>query len=176
MAAILLKMRNTVCLEQNLDEGMLSRVRPRNRVGDPVLAHLDLTEFQPRDGRIVDMSFEGRSVERIDIELAAKFGQRIGPALYLLLGRQSGGAKGMYGIWHDPTTWVNRDQNMTPGGAIGHRKVVFTSFRTIIGAARLQSSDLVQTPSRGLSCRWLGGAAPAGVRGAGLMASACVNH
>ena len=51
-----------------------------------MLAHFDLTELQPRDGGVIDPSFKRRSVERVDIELAAKFGQCIGPVLDLLLG------------------------------------------------------------------------------------------
>lgn len=60
---------------------------------------------------------------------------------------------------------------MTPGGAIGHRKAVFTSFRTIVGAVYFQSSDLVQTPSRG-TCPVRGSEEPLqrGERGAGEQA------
>jgi len=53
---------------------------------------------------------------------------------------------------------------MTPCQAVGHRTAVSTPFRTIIGPAWFQSSDLVQTPSRG-TCPGLGAAAPATAAG-----------
>src|SRR5882757_4863740 len=70
----------------------------------PMLTRLDLTEFQPRNGGIVDLSFQRRRFQRINIKLTAKLSQRIGPPLDLLLRRQSGGAKRTDGIGHYPAT------------------------------------------------------------------------
>src|SRR5258708_1740230 len=112
-AAILLEMRNAVGLEQYLDEGVLARVQPRSGMRNPVLTEFDLADLQARDSRIVDLSLEGRRAEWINVEMTAKFRQHIGPHLDLLVGSQSGGAKRTDGICHDPTTCVNRDQNMT---------------------------------------------------------------
>src|SRR5215813_12810824 len=77
LAAILLEIGNAVGLEQDLDIGMLAAVALRSRVSDPMLACLDLAQLQLRNGRVVDSPFERRSLERVDIELAAEIGQRI---------------------------------------------------------------------------------------------------
>src|SRR5579859_1043899 len=96
VAAILFEMGNTVGLEQDLYEGVLACPCARNRMGDPVLANLDLAELQPRDSRVINPSFQRRAVKWIDVELAAKLSQCISPALDLPLGRQSGGTEGMH--------------------------------------------------------------------------------
>jgi len=72
LAAVLLEIGNSVGLEQNLHIRMFAALAARSRLGDSMLAHLDLAEFQPRDGDVVDPPFERRSLERIDIELAAR--------------------------------------------------------------------------------------------------------
>src|ERR1700749_4484820 len=97
-------MGNAVGLKQNLDKGVLAWSGLGNRMRDPMLADLDLTKLQSGNGRIVDPSLERRSVERIHVELAAQFRQRVGPAFDLPFGRQAGSAEGMHGIWHDATT------------------------------------------------------------------------
>lgn len=89
MAAILLEMRSTMRLEQDLDVGVIAHAGTGKGMGDAVLADFDLAQLQPRDGGIVNSSLERGCIERVDIELAAKFRQRIGPALDLLFRRQS---------------------------------------------------------------------------------------
>src|SRR5713226_4151092 len=91
--ASLLEMRNSIGLKQYFDVGMLGRFCLRNRMRKPMLARLDLAEFQLRNGRVVDPSFKRGGLQRINVKLAAKLRQCIGPTLDLLLRRQSGGAK-----------------------------------------------------------------------------------
>ena len=76
-AAGLFEMRNPVGLEQDLDEGMLAQFRAGSRVRNPMLARLDLAELQLRNRGVVDPRLERRSLQRIDIELAAEIGQCI---------------------------------------------------------------------------------------------------
>jgi hypothetical protein len=76
-AAVLLEIGNAVGLEQDLDEWVFARSRPRDRMGNPMLADLDLAKLQPRDRREVDSPFERGGFQGIDIELAAKIGQCI---------------------------------------------------------------------------------------------------
>src|SRR3954454_8584607 len=109
-AAVLLETRNAVCLKQNFDKGVLASFAARNRMGKPMLADFDMTKLQSTHGRVVDLCVKGRSVERIDVKLAAKFGQRLGPRLDLPPGCQSGSTKGMDRTCHNPTTRVNREQ------------------------------------------------------------------
>ena len=85
-AATLFEMRNAVGLKQDLDVGMLARLDPRNRQGDPMLASLDLTDLQPCDSGVVDLRLERAAVQRVNVKLAAQFGQCSCPILNLLPG------------------------------------------------------------------------------------------
>src|SRR6266576_6959278 len=112
-ATPLLEMRDSVGLKQYLDVGMLSRFCRRNGMCKPMLAGLDLAELQLRNSRVVDLPFQRRGLHRINIESTAKFRQRVGPALDLLLRCQSGGAKRTDAIGHYPIQPLIRDQNVT---------------------------------------------------------------
>jgi hypothetical protein len=73
--AVLLEIGSSVRLKQDLDVGMFAGFCTGYRVGDPMLAHLDLTELQLRNRRVVDPRFERRRFQRIYVKLAAKIGQ-----------------------------------------------------------------------------------------------------
>src|SRR5206468_6976103 len=75
--AVLFEMRDAVGLEQYLDVGMFAQFCARDRVRDAMLARFDLAEFQLRDSCVIYPPLERRTLQRIDIKLAAEICQRI---------------------------------------------------------------------------------------------------
>ena len=73
--ALLLEIGSSVRLKQDLDVGMFAGFCTGHRVRDPMLAHLDLTQLQLRNRRVVDARFERRRFQRIYVKLAAKIRQ-----------------------------------------------------------------------------------------------------
>src|ERR1700752_4071764 len=55
---LLLEVRSSFRLEMYLDVRMIARSSAGNGVRDPMLAHLDLTEFQPRNRRVANPRVE----------------------------------------------------------------------------------------------------------------------
>src|SRR6185312_17431214 len=77
VTAALFEMRDAVGLEQYLDERMAAGLGARRGMRQPMLTRLDLAQFQLRNRRVVDPALERRSLERVDVEMAAQIGQGI---------------------------------------------------------------------------------------------------